>query len=746
MRNTKIWSLYLIINILFITLIIFILRVGKGLESGIEEVVSTSTEGSFHLNLDGIIHHMQGGFAILLMQIIAIIITARILGWLCTKISQPKVIGEILAGIILGPSLLGYYFPDFSQWLFPQGSFGNLQVISQIGLVLFMFVVGMELDLNVIKKQAKEALVISHSSIVIPFALGLILALFLYKGFAPDKVPFISFALFIGISMSITAFPVLARIVQERGIYKTKIGALVITCAAADDITAWSLLAVVIAVVKAGSLAGAIPTVGLALVYVLIMLKVIRPFFKRIGELYSTKERLSQNIVSIFFLALIISSFLTEVIGIHALFGAFMAGAIMPENKNFKSSFIEKIEDVSLILFLPLFFVFTGLRTKVGLLNDISLWEVLALVIFVAVSGKLLGSAVAAKFVGLSWKESLSIGALMNTRGLVELVALNIGYDLGVLSPEIFTILVIMALLTTFMTAPVLSLIERLFRKRETPTIKDGILISFSKPETSRVLLKLAVLLAPNRSRITALHVTSASIINKYKMEDYERSSFEEISNEALSLNIPLKKAYNTSEDILTEIANFANRGAFKLLLIGIGNSKYTGTILGNVLEYSSQIISPENLIHLKKPEHIPFDILSETIQSLLNKVKITTAIYFGSPNISPTSIVIYLDSADDYPLLDYGFRCSVSNQSAIHVTSLNANIFSEDSFKNYLSQLSSNFKTSAQIVNLNSNLPNTLDESILTFISISNWTGIRKTKDITFYFKNILLFQLNNE
>ena len=277
--------------------------------------------------------------------------------------------------------------------------------------------------------------------------------------------------------MSITAFPVLARIVQERNLQKIKLGTIVITCAAADDITAWCILAAVIAIVKAGSFASSIYVILMAIAYVLIMIKVVRPFVKRVADLQTGKGIISKSIVAIFFLILIISAYTTEVIGIHALFGAFMAVAIMPENTKFRNIFIEKVEDVALVLLLPLFFVFTGLRTQIGLLNDISLWKTTGIIIAIAVIGKFIGSALTAKFLKMTWKDSLTIGALMNTRGLMELIVLNIGYDLGVLSPEIFAMMVIMALVTTFMTGPALDIINYFFKKSKSTLEETAILI-----------------------------------------------------------------------------------------------------------------------------------------------------------------------------------------------------------------------------------------------------------------------------
>lgn len=448
----------------FSAVVYWIITAGQSLENGRDIIAAASDVSSFQGFLNSFVENIQHPAGILLLQVTIIIIFARAFGWLFNKIGQPAVVGEILAGIVLGPSLLGLYLPDVSQFIFPTQSLGNLQVLSQIGLVLFMFVIGMELNLKVLKTKAHEAVVISHASIIIPFAAGVALAFFIYSSFAPTGISFMSFGLFLGISMSITAFPVLARIIQERGIHKTKLGAIVITCAAADDITAWCLLAAVIAIVKAGSFVSSIYTILLAVAYVLLMIRVVRPFLKRTAEKYKTEKGFKKSAVAIFFLVLLVSSFVTETIGIHALFGAFMAGVIMPSNPRFRSMFIDKIEDVALVLLLPLFFVITGLRTQIGLLNDIYLWQVTGLIILVAVLGKFVGSALAARYVGQNWKDSLTIGTLMNTRGLMELVVLNIGYDLGILNDEIFAMMVIMALVTTFMTGPILNLIGKVFK------------------------------------------------------------------------------------------------------------------------------------------------------------------------------------------------------------------------------------------------------------------------------------------
>lgn len=464
MKRLKNIFFYLVIIGTFSALIYWIILFGAKLEVGRGVMSKLSTMTPLQEFFNSIKENLHHSVALLILQIVIIIIAARSFGWIFKKMGQPSVIGEILAGIVLGPSLLGLYFPEVSSFLFPAKSLGNLQVLSQIGLILFMFIIGMELNLKALQSKAHDAIVISHASIIIPFSLGVGLAYFIYQGHAPEHISFSSFSLFMGIALSITAFPVLARIIQEQGIHKTKLGAIVITCAAADDITAWCLLAAVIAIVKAGSVVSALYTILFALIYVLFMLKLVRPFLRKIGQVYQTEKQVGQSVVVLFFIVLLLSAFVTEAIGIHALFGAFMAGAIMPENLNLRRTFIGKIEDVALVLLLPIFFVISGLRTEIGLINDPALWEITGLIVLLAIVGKFVGSALAAKFVGQNWKDNLTIGALMNTRGLMELVALNIGYELGVLKAEVFAMMVIMALVTTFMTGILLKLINRIFK------------------------------------------------------------------------------------------------------------------------------------------------------------------------------------------------------------------------------------------------------------------------------------------
>ncbi|OGX06409.1 MAG: hypothetical protein A2Z88_07055 [Omnitrophica WOR_2 bacterium GWA2_47_8] len=567
------------------TLLIFgaalwlILCQGKHLESPriqlqpfVESSTAASQEGAhFFSNLQKNIRHP---LAILLMQIFCIMIIARILGHLMTKIGQPSVIGEIIAGIILGPSLLGAVSPEISQFIFPEESLRRLQVLSQIGLVLFMFIIGMELDISVLKKKAHAAVVISHVSIVFPYFLGVALAYFLYSSYAPPGTPFIAFALFMGIALSITAFPVLARIIQERNLAHSPLGTLIITCAAADDITAWCLLAVVVAISTAGGAISAVGSILLSILYVLVMWFIVKPLLERMAVKYDTPESINKTVVAAVFGLLLLSSFSTEIIGIHALFGAFFAGVIMPPKKIFKLILAEKIEDVSLVFLLPLFFVFTGLRTQIGLLNQPQLWGICFLIIGIAVLGKFVGSTLAAKFVGQTWKDSLLIGVLMNTRGLMELVVLNIGYDLGILSAEIFTMMVLMALITTFMAGPAIRAIEYFFRERAVGGLKEGFntVLSFGSPQSGGRLLELAHYLNLKNekdSTVTVVHFSPSADISISEAEQHEEEAFRPVNYAASQFGIVLRKIFGVSDNVEHEIIKAVHRDNYNLILVG---------------------------------------------------------------------------------------------------------------------------------------------------------------------------------
>ena len=401
----------------------------------------------------------------LLIQVLAVIAAARLCGGLFRKIGQPAVVGEMAAGLILGPSVLGALAPSAQSFLFPTQSLGFLKLLSQFGVILFMFTVGVELNLRQLRQRAHAAVLVSHASILVPFFLGITFSLLIYPAMAPAGISFSAFALFIGVAMSITAFPVLARIVEERGLRETYLGSTVIACAAVDDVTAWCILAFVVALVQAKGFGGGLLTVSLALLFTTAMLFVVRPRVvraaaRRAGALTSGEGGAALALCFVFASALV-----TELIGIHALFGAFLAGVVVSTDAGVRVFVRERLGTFVSTLLLPLFFAFTGLRTQLGLLTDPHDWAVCAGLIATAVVGKLGAGMLAARWTGMSWRDSFSVGALMNTRGLIELIVLNLGYDLGVLSPKVFTMMVIVALTTTFMTGPLLSLAEALGRK-----------------------------------------------------------------------------------------------------------------------------------------------------------------------------------------------------------------------------------------------------------------------------------------
>jgi Kef-type K+ transport system membrane component KefB len=364
----------------------------------------------------------------------------------------------MFAGILLGPSLLGLISPNTLAFLFPPHSLDSLRLLSQLGVITFMFVVGMELDLRLVRRNAHAALLISHASILAPFFLGAALSLLIYRSCAPPHVSFTAFALFMSVAMSITAFPVLARIIEERGLSKSPLGSTALACAAVDDVTAWCLLAVVIAIAKSSGLWGAAVTVLLAAAFIAFMVMVVRRHAERVmsGGVEGEGEGRRRGLVGGVLVVVFASALVTEVIGIHALFGAFLAGVIMPVRGGVREYLTARVEGVTTGMLLPLFFGYTGLRTQVGLLDDWSSWAICGGVMVVAIVGKVGGTMVAARWAGMSWNESGMLGVLMNTRGLIELIVLNIGYELGILTPRVFSMMVIMALVTTCMTGPLL--------------------------------------------------------------------------------------------------------------------------------------------------------------------------------------------------------------------------------------------------------------------------------------------------
>lgn len=536
----------------------------------------------------------------LLLQILVIVVAARLLGRLFKRMGQPAVIGEVAAGIALGPSLLGAALPEATALIFPQASLPGLQLLSQLGLILFLFIVGMEVDIAALRNRAHSAVVVSHASIVAPFGLGMALALYLYQDFAPDGVAFTPFALFMGAALSITAFPVLARIIQERGLQESRVGALSITCAAVDDVTAWSALAVVVGIARVGAGWAGLGVALLAAVYVIFMLKFVRPMLARAAAVYASRENLGPGVVAAVLLLVLGSAYICELIGIHALFGAFLAGAIMPADSEIRRRMIEKLRDLTLLIFLPLFFAFTGLRTKIGLLNTPELWIDCAIIIAIATAGKWVGSSLAARFVGESWRDSLALGALMNTRGLMELIVLNIGLELGVLSDEIFAMMVLMALATTFMAGPALTLIDRLFGPTEaaapTPTARppeaqsaapapppdNAVLLAFGRRETGEALVRLAGALDA-AGPVVALHMTPDSGLSAEDRQRYMLQSGAIVNDAASRTGLNVEFVYRATDDVAREIIAEAEARSARLLLSGGARTVLSDNLLGGV-------------------------------------------------------------------------------------------------------------------------------------------------------------------
>lgn len=392
-----------------------------------------------------------------LVALTAVLVSGRVLGALCRRVGQPQVVGEVVAGILLGPSLLGQVWPAAADFVLPDVVAPYLGVIAQLGVILYMFLVGLELNPAVLRGRAHATVAVSHASIVAPFVLGAALALVLYPRLAGGGVPFTGFALFVGVAMSITAFPVLARILTDRGVQRTPLGIIALGCAATDDVTAWCLLAFVVGVVKA-KVGGAFVVLGLTLAFIAFMVLVVRPIAGRVVAGLD-ESAVTPGVTAFVFAALLLSALGTEAIGIHAIFGAFLLGAVVPHDSGVARASAQRLEDLVTVLLLPAFFAFTGMRTRIGLIAGLDRWLVCGLIVLVATVGKFGGTLAAARLTGLGWRQAAGLGVLMNTRGLMELIVLNVGLDLRVISPTLFAMMVLMALATTMGTGPLLALV-----------------------------------------------------------------------------------------------------------------------------------------------------------------------------------------------------------------------------------------------------------------------------------------------
>ena len=684
---------YLVMLLVFGGLMYFIIKEGEARQ--IQEAISVSNEAphdlkeGFFVFKDLLMHHVESSIGILLLQIIVILITCRLFGWLFAKMQQPTVIGEIVAGIVLGPSVLGHLLPSVSAFLFPFDSLQNINMLSQFGLILFMFAIGMELNITEVRQKLKETILISHTSTIFPFFLGMVTAYFLYNKYAYESTPFLSFALFVSIALSITAFPVLARIIQEKGLTKTHLGTISLASAANGDITAWCLLAVVVAIAQAGSMLSAIYNIGFSFIYLLLMFTVIRPFLRMIGHIYHNKEVVDKGLVAFMFLLLIVSSYLTEILGLHALFGAFVAGVVMPDNIKFRKIMTEKVEDVSLALFLPLFFVSTGLRTEIGLLNSPELWYMCGIFILVAIIGKFGGSLVAARFVGETWKDSLYIGALMNARGLMELVVLTIGYDMKILTPPIFVMLVLMTLVTTFMTTPLISFIQfcyQVFGKYKSHKVEwqqpqpgvFKVLLSFGRASNGQVMLDVAHQMfahTKDKLEITALHLTVGSDVNPLHTDNFEEVSFGPILYGAQKLNIPLKTRYEVSNNAGQDICEIANKEGYDFLLVGAGISlsDLPNDIAAN--QYRTSFYD-KFLRHFKAPESwfYPGELLKDKTKMFIEQSLCPVGVFVNRKFVKASNTLIVIHFAEDLFLLNYADHLKQTTGSDLTILNLMSN------------------------------------------------------------------------
>ena len=662
-------AFYILTVVLFGSLMYVIAKKGSTQYSS-NEITTTfdakNLSDGFSVFLALTLEHIKSTVGILLLQILVILATCRIVGRLFKKIGQPTVIGEIVAGIILGPSVFGYLLPQASAFVFPEESLFYIKILSQFGLILFMYTIGMELDLTVVRKRFNDTVLISHTSTIVPFFLGMLIAYFIYEDYVSSEIPFLSFALFIGISLSITAFPVLARIIQERGMTRSHLGTFSLASAANGDITAWCLLAAVVAFAQAGSMDSAIYSVFFSLIYACIMLFVVRPILRIIGELYHNKEVVDKPLIAMMFFILLLSSYITEILGLHALFGAFVAGMIMPENLKFRKIMSEKVEDVSLALFLPLFFVYTGLQTRIDLISGSEMWLLCGVFIIAAIIGKFGGTLVAARVSKENWKNSLYMSAFMNTRGLMELVVLSIGLEMNILPPPIFVMLVIITLVTTFMTTPLVSFIDACFRTSErmgfqrSEKLKENtfkILLSFGRASSGQVMLDLAYQMfskGEKRLDLTALHLTVGADVNPVRATGFEEESFSPILYEANKLHLRITTRYDVCSNAQQHICQMVNDDKFDFLLIGAGVSmsdipsdvtahstwqKYVRLIFGKSM--NNAILSPGSLIKDKTKE-------------FMENSSCSVGVFVNRGFIRAENILAVFNSEKDLVLLDY--------------------------------------------------------------------------------------------
>lgn len=530
----------------------------------------------------------------LLLDLAIIIAAARLLGAAARRIGQPAVIGEVAAGILLGPTVLGRLNESWPGELFP--SFVPLRSIADLGLIFFMFLVGLELDSNLVRRQGRRAVQISLSGIAGPAVLGALLGLLVYSvnaggNFAEgvDKEPTrLAFSLFLGAAMCITAFPILARILVETGLYKTPVGIATLCAAAVDDVVAWILLATVVGIVENGNASEAARALLLTAVFAAFMFVVVRRLLEAVARRYDSTGRLSVDQVAIVVAGILLSALATEEIGIHAIFGAFIFGAIMPRRSGMTKELTDKVEDFTIVVLLPIFFLVTGLRTDLFRIDSISLLGWLLLILSVAVAGKFIGCGVAARLTGSSRREAVIVGALMNTRGLTELVILTIGFELGVLSDQLFAMMVVMALATTVMAAPIVNRLmprERILREiaaaegvSEIP-LATRVLVAVGNPLNAAALVDVGIRLTGRRRPAELLLVrlipTTRAPEFRSGLRDEEReieasvASMRRLVEQAAAAGVTARPLSFLSDDVGRDLARLGRTQRCDLILTG---------------------------------------------------------------------------------------------------------------------------------------------------------------------------------
>jgi Kef-type K+ transport system membrane component KefB/nucleotide-binding universal stress UspA family protein len=525
-------------------------------------------------------------------QVVAIVALSRLLGLGARRLGQPLVIAEIVAGILLGPSFFGWLWPDVAGALFSPESLGVVGTVSQVGLVLFMFLIGLELDPRLLRGRERASVAISYATTAAPFALGAGLAIYLHDGFADPAVSLVTFALFMGAFMSVTAFPVLARILVERRLLRSRVGAVTIACAAAADLTAWCVLAFVVAAARAHGQLDALVTTALALAYVAAMLVLVRPVLVRLAARVSGPDGMSQNVAAAVLVLALMSSGLTQLMGIHAVFGAFLFGAVLPRQGGFARALAEKLEDLVIIVLVPLFFAYSGVRTEIGLLDSAGDWAVCGLILLVGTVGKAGGGALAARLSGLSWRESGALGVLMNTRGLMGIIVLNIGLDLGVISAELFSMMILMALVTTVVATPLVQrlypaelmardLVDALERKggEALRAGEERVLVCVSDAGAAAPMVNLAAGLARagDAARLYALHLVPAGEWPAVQVDDADQELPAPLAAAAATAEergVELETLSFVSPDPADDIARVAAVRGADLVLLGSSHPK----------------------------------------------------------------------------------------------------------------------------------------------------------------------------